>query len=605
MKIMIVTTPINDAPTYVAPIGAMSIINYVRKRTNHNIEFFNIDYLRPSYESAIERIVSAAPDIIGISSVVSTAYEYTKRLGTDIKRRLPNTLIVCGGNLCASAEILLRRASIDICVNGEGEIPFLNVVNRFETTRRMDDFKDIPGLMLLDASGELKNTGYEAPLPAKEVWDVDWKDLEPDGSIDHYFPLYNKPQHYKTRYATSHPNHALHAGNKKARSGQLLVAKGCVARCTFCHRWDRGIRHVPVDEIMRRFEQLYNEYDVRDFGMIAETFGTDKKWLNELLDRIEPYQILWFAQGVRTSMVTPGLIDRMKQTGCTALIYGNETGSKKMLEIMEKKVSMEDNYNAARWSVEAKMGNIIQLIVGMPGESPETIQETIEYTKFGTTISPEQNPRIISINYAQALPGTPLYEYARIHGMLGGLDLDSEEAYLLAISDRPAGDPETFLNFTRHKRLTVISWHLLIRIEVYANYVNKYGFKHYFEWLKQENPPSTWVFNRAIKKVERTGSPGLLLFMYLALTLKVGHLLAWYPTFFFRTKKLAPLYALITTTYKHGLRQGGGLIADLFKPNRFATDDVPTTSLRKIVVNEKTEMKIDDGLAMAPLRAGR
>ena len=78
-----------------------------------------------------------------------------------------------------------------------------------------------------------------------------------------------------------------------------------------------------------------------------------------------------------------------------------------MLEVMEKNVKIEDNYNAAKWTVEAGLGNTIQLVVGMPGESPETIRETIEYCQYCLSLDEEQDPRAISINFAQALPGTP------------------------------------------------------------------------------------------------------------------------------------------------------------------------------------------------------
>ncbi len=68
----------------------------------------------------------------------------------------------------------------------------------------------------------------------------------------------------------------------------------------------------------------------------------------------------------------------------------------------------------------------------MPGETPETVQETADFCKYALTLSPTQNPNDLSINYAQALPGTPMYEYARHKGLIGQ-DLDGEEEYLLKI----------------------------------------------------------------------------------------------------------------------------------------------------------------------------
>jgi len=88
---------------------------------NENPFFYNIDYHRYSEVEIKKHFKVNQYDVIGISSVVSTAYAYTKYLVTLIKEASPNTIIVLGGNLGASAEILLRKAAIDICVVGDGE----------------------------------------------------------------------------------------------------------------------------------------------------------------------------------------------------------------------------------------------------------------------------------------------------------------------------------------------------------------------------------------------------------------------------------------------------------------------------------------------------
>ena len=127
-NLMIVTTPIRPTPTAFPPIGSLSIISYMRRQGVKGVEFYNIDGNRPSFEDAVAHIVSSKPKVLGISAVVSTAYEYTKRLSLAVKQQLPETVIVCGGNLAASSEILLRRTGIDICVLGEGEITMTRVV---------------------------------------------------------------------------------------------------------------------------------------------------------------------------------------------------------------------------------------------------------------------------------------------------------------------------------------------------------------------------------------------------------------------------------------------------------------------------------------------
>ena len=125
-KILIVTTPIRPAPTLYPPLGSLSIISALKKEGFRNTEFYNIDYLRPQYDEVIATIKEKKPDILGISAVVSTAYAYSKKLSLDIKKELPETTILLGGNLGASAEILLKKTGVDFVCTGEGEFAFEN-----------------------------------------------------------------------------------------------------------------------------------------------------------------------------------------------------------------------------------------------------------------------------------------------------------------------------------------------------------------------------------------------------------------------------------------------------------------------------------------------
>jgi anaerobic magnesium-protoporphyrin IX monomethyl ester cyclase len=108
-KILIVTTPIRLIPSDFPPLGSLSVITALKKAGFNKTEFYNIDYLRPSFAKVLDYIERKNPDIIGISAVVSTAYEYTKKLSLEIKKRLPNATILMGVNMGASAEIVLKK----------------------------------------------------------------------------------------------------------------------------------------------------------------------------------------------------------------------------------------------------------------------------------------------------------------------------------------------------------------------------------------------------------------------------------------------------------------------------------------------------------------
>ncbi len=624
VKILVVTTPIRPKPTYFPPIGSLSLIKYLRKSGFEDVHFYNIDGNRPDYAEVQETIRRIKPDILGISAVVSTAYDYTKKLADDFKESNPDGLAVVGGNMAASANVLLKKSGTDICVLGEGEITFAKIAERAETTRRASDYHDIPGLMILDGEGGLINTGYELALPGAEIWDYDLEDLEQSSDKDlFFFPAFDEAGKGVAWYDHDPRSHEPHRRNK--RVGMIDCAKGCVARCTFCHRWDKGIRQIPVDRVMAQLERQIERYDVGFVMANAETFGADKRWLDEFCERIKDYDILWRAPGVRANSLDESWVSRLKEAGCVEIASGNETGSKKMLQIMEKKVDLKDNFNLVTWTAQAGISAPVQLVIGMPGENNQTIDETIKFCQFALSQTPDQNPNNLSINYAQALPGTPLYEYARSRALIK-TDLEGEEEYLKAISDRDAHDEITTLNFTDNPTLSCRAWRPRITIGVNYHYVKTFGIGRYYEILSGsfaefQAPADDSGYYANPKRLMEQGDdsnanrqtrpakpsiPGILALLARG---KFGLAMIAHPVFFYRIRWFVPLLVLLKEAKEVGLGSALGLslnylgakLAKPFAPKSFAH---AYKSLRKIVDEDMGALP-GDAIEMKPLRKGR
>jgi anaerobic magnesium-protoporphyrin IX monomethyl ester cyclase len=611
MKILIVTIPLRDESAYGIPYGALAIINYVKERGFDDIDLYHIDANRPRYEDVLAHIVETKPDVLGISAIVSTSYEYTKQLSIDIKNFLPETTIVIGGNMAASAEILLRKTGVDICVIGEGEKSFLNVLRRLQESNNPMNYPDIKGLALLDNDDRFINTGYETALPAEEIWNIDLKDLESAGDINKVFHKAFNEDTAVAQWISNDPrSYEPHRRDKTV--GYIACAKGCVARCTFCHRWDKGIRHIPVDNIMQELDQYIEDYNVGFIQIFAETFGNDERWLRLFCKEIKKRDVLWRSGGIRANAIaaTPEWIKIMGDAGCIGLTYGNETGSEKMLQIMEKKVSIKDNYNAMQWTIEAGIYTGIQLVLGMPGETSETIGETIEYCKFVTTLSAEKDPNYLSCNYAQALPGTPLYEYGRHKGLIGQ-DIDSEEAYLLLISDRNARDESTTLNFTEESTLTCRTWRPRITIEVNYNFVKTFGGKKYRHVLSSSKNFKDLLVQFPLynTRVDHTGNYDIPPLFTLIRRRYFGLAMICHPIFFNYIIGLLPVMVLINTMRNEGLGKASKLLLEhlmhkLGIKTKSAIFSHEYKSLRKIVSKDLGDLPIDS-IGMKPYREGR
>lgn len=586
MKIIICTTPIRPVPTDYPPFGSLAVIQALQS-VGYDPIFYDVDCLRPTFEQVVEYFKNEQPDVVGISAVVSTAYDYTKRLARALREALPNAKIVVGGNLAASSELLLRLCNVDVCVIGEGERVAINLARYFEEHRHADDFsalRRIKGIAYLDENREMIFTGYEIPIPADGFLDPDYSILERYSKISNFI---NDPL---SRHDFAQDPRTYQPHRRGKRMGTVLSAKGCVARCTFCHRWDRGYRHFPVEAIIRRIHYLIDRYNVGFIQFGDENFGSDRRKLDELIELLKPLDLLWVVSGVRVRSVDLDLLRRMNESGCVAVYYGMETGSPKMLEVMEKNATLQQNIDAARWTHEAGIYTIYQMVLAMPGETKETVSETTEFLKEVTEFLDEEPYKRLSINYIQALPGTPVYEYARGKGPIGPT-LQDEDAYLTLISDTNAADDTKFINFTHYDYLTVQSWARLIQFEVGAHYYRKRNCKP----PSPRNLPGEGYQN--LDDYSRGGYFNL-------------KRMAYHPLFF---RLMYPFRHLLAIGWAIGRSFGKlplrqvlmNLLAFAFQSSKKRESFQDYRSLRRVVKDMEPPPVTISEQSMAPLRAGR
>lgn len=489
MKICIVTTPIRPIPTAFPPFGSMAIIQSLRNN-GEEVHFHHIDYHRWNNEQNYEYFKKHQFDFVGISAVVSTAYAYTKYLAYLIKDINPKTTVIVGGGLVASANVLHRKSKIDYCVVGDGEIIVKNLVNAIKNKKTSDeDLLKIKGITFIDENDNLRFTGYEHPLPAPLLEDPDYSILEDDNSIDHYIAQ---------RGGRTYDPEVNFTNGKTA---VVIVAKGCVARCTFCHRFEKGYRVSPLEKIKNHLVMLKEKYGVGYISVGDENFGSYKDETAELAKIFGSLGFTWSVGGVRAHTVDLEMLKLWRANGCENVLYGIESGSPKMLKVMEKKISLDQNIAAIKATYEARLTTVMQFVIGMPGETDETIDETIDFIKKTMKYYPDPFRNKLnyqmSVNYAQSLPGTPLYEYARENGYLSKT-IDGEEKYLIYISDKDAYDNDHFINFTKQPLLKVFSWRYKMEWEVWREHA-KINLKISLPKLKVFIGLSKMIFNRLFK----------------------------------------------------------------------------------------------------------
>ena len=186
---------------------------------------------------------------------------------------------------------------------------------------------------------------------------------------------------------------------------------------------------------------------------------------------LKKHDIFWSCGGVRVTSVTYEDLKFYKEHNMLAIRFGIESGSQKMLDVMEKKFTTEDVYNAISNCHKVGLSVVTDhFMLGMPGETRETVIQSAQFVaKLKYLVGKE--PRITQPMLAMAIPGTSLYEYCQQIGVIGKT-LDEEEDYLIRTSN---SNNKSILNYVNKTDSSIKEVHYWLYLFFYAakkSYVN-------------------------------------------------------------------------------------------------------------------------------------
>lgn len=297
-------------------------------------------------------------DLVGISCL-SGFYLETLELAKCIKKR-GQKLIIGGPHASSLPHQTLIETGADFVVIGEGENTLLELLQRLE--KGQDSFHDIPGLIVSSDQKIIKR-----PL-IKELDSLpypDWEAMDP-------------------RECKKAPHGAL---IKRFPVAPIISTRGCPYECTFCaspYLWDRKIRFRSPENVVSEIEYLVKNFDVREIHFEDDNLTLNRKHAQRICELIldRNLDITWATpNGVRVDTITPDLLQLMKKSGCYYIAFGVESGNEQILENIKKKTNLKVVEQAIRDTSEAGIMTQGFFIFGLPGETKETIEETIEFAK--------------------------------------------------------------------------------------------------------------------------------------------------------------------------------------------------------------------------------
>jgi radical SAM superfamily enzyme YgiQ (UPF0313 family) len=451
---------------YVFPFGLGYIATYA-ERNNHTVEVWDIYGKQLNFSQVKEQIKKfdfSSYDIIGITGIINQ-YLYVKELVKEIKKNNDITIVLGGPLASYSWNIILKHTLVDICVIGEGEQTFLEILNQKELSQVAGIAYKSNKEIKINRERELIKNLDEIGFPSFHLFDMEF-------------------------YAThTGMMQLIRPSFKKKRVMALITSRGCPYNCKFCSKSMKGIRKKSLDFLFKEIEFYKKEFNIDAIHFVDELLLLNKKRFFEFCRRIKDYDITWDCQG-RINHVDERSLRAMLATNGICIGFGIESASQKILDAMDKRIKAEDIEKVLLICQKIKLPVKIQLIYGYPGENWKSLNETISL--FKKVKLPGRRFGVIT-----PLPGSILYEEAKSDGFIGDKESDkiTEEKYLEFLS-KSGGWVSTELFYNRTEFSDEDFFRILSKVEnkIFNNFL-KICFSHPFLILKNWSLHQLYIRN--------------------------------------------------------------------------------------------------------------
>jgi anaerobic magnesium-protoporphyrin IX monomethyl ester cyclase len=226
-----------------------------------------------------------------------------------------------------------------------------------------------------------------------------------------------------------------------------LTSRGCPYRCSFCGlpEHHKIVKKRSPERVAEEIAELKKQYGIDKFIFQDDIFTLDKRRLYRLLDLLKPLEIGFKAHG-RSGNDTYEDYKRMRDSGCETIAWGIESGSQKMLDLMNKRTTVEKNEDVINWAKELGITTRAFFVLGFPGETAETIEET---KRFIEKVDVDQ----CFVSNFVPYPGTDVWNNPEKYGV-ENIHVDFEQYYQVNESGSGSRNIETKeLSIEKFKKL--------------------------------------------------------------------------------------------------------------------------------------------------------
>ena len=377
-----------------------------------NLKCKLVDCITKAYtlEDTLDEIENTNPDFIMCELTTPTvAYDYNTL--TRIKEKFPNIKIIVGGTHATilPEQVLKECEAIDFIV------------------RQEYDFT-VPELVQTDNLESVRGISYRKDNQIIHNPDCELTDLDKLPFVSKVYQKYLNVDDYAYAFA-------------QKPMIQIVASRGCPNQCNFCSypstMGGRNYRIRDINDLADEFEYIIKEMpEIKEIFIEDDTFTVNQKRTVEFCDELirRNLNAVW---SCNTRVDLPyETMKKMKEAGCRLLVCGYESGNQRVLDETRKGITLEQSRAFAKNARKLKIKVFGCFMIGLKGDTLETIQETYEFAK-------ELYPDMCFFQQAVPFPGTEFYEWAKNNNYLITEDYSkwlNKDGYLNCLVDYPYAD---------------------------------------------------------------------------------------------------------------------------------------------------------------------
>lgn len=362
----------------IPPLGIAYIASYLR-RYGHDCTIFD-GLLQPvPLAELCQKALSY--DVIGITVNSAFALRAIELIQALKVAGVQAPLVVGGPHVTALPEALLDYGA-DYAVVGEGEATSLELVNNL--TSGEGSIREIAGVVFKE-NGVSVFTGRRDLIEPLDSLPLPARDLLP-------MHLYS----------------ASPARSSRQPSHSAVLSRGCPGICSFCSKKTFGtkVRYFSPDRIVEEFFLLRDKYGAKDIAVLDDNFAANHDIILETSEKLirRQFGISWSVEA-RIDGVNREILKALKRAGCSFICYGIESGSQRLLDYMNKKITKDQIRYTIRITKEVGIPIRGYFMLGLPTETLKEMEETVNF-------SMELDLDVASFSLFVPFPGTLEYQRA-------------------------------------------------------------------------------------------------------------------------------------------------------------------------------------------------